>query len=1217
MVNCLDTHALCDYLAGRTSDQLTQAFELHLEHCLHCQQRLAQIEPQTDHLVAAIRQSTGKPGYNQGPALEQALSAASSQFSSSNHSSPESLCDDALGQFVRDCQLLDKLGEGGMGTVYLATHVWLQKLVVVKVLKAERKNDPQAISRFEREMRAVGRLEHPNIVRALDAGHENNRHFLVMEYISGIDLARLAKRLGPLPVADACELVRQAALGLHHAHQNDLVHRDVKPSNLMLSAEGRVKVLDLGLAQFLLPDAAELTQENQLLGTWRYVAPEQLIPHASVNAASDVYSLGVTLYELLVGPDEMRRHPLPLVDLDLVSPRNDVPQGIWELLQRMLTKRQAARPDSMLLVAQSLAHCCVGANLSQLLLSVGSNEQYDTIHANDKLNDDEVLSVLAYSRSKSANHAQIPTTPIAELSTDKVPAPVPPPISIKSAGNIPTTARTSAWRQGLLIAGVVSACVLSASTGYFMPGFLGVSTSNPGAGTVPTDVTPPPPALVKVIVDCQDPLVQGLFEDKAIQLESDSGETFVAVLGPQELPPGNYQLQCKATELQLQSQELALVVGSTARLTPTLRSASSLVPQIPDEAGHYTGYKGSLWHLPFPKEQRKYFDISFTTLGEEIVDGKQCRWLQVEIVQALEEGNYTETGYILVDMGRWRTAQQLGIQRGWLLATSPMLKLQMEELDADGHALRLVTEFSPDRDTLLDMANKHGLSIPERRLSLHEALVLLFDEHDISAVPSPVRAARAVVSALGERQLSRKVISGPYGNLPTLAIAMVPADGTSETKLAPSPYIFYRNDTLVPFGFAQIDVQHVTFESRMKVISYGQSVSPPTSPSESQWREQLAKWNAQPQRAVPFDQVQIPETPGSTAQYHGRADAGRTSVPFDITLRADGQEQHLGRACRRLFLATTSQASGEQAAWQESATVLVDEAALSEGRFELVAGYLQAENHTFSIGSAGDVRSIVNGLRMQGKRVPQSRIGVTEALMLLFDAKSLSLSKIGHDLQEARDRLLTAGHDRHRKTEFLTLPDGTRVLGELWRLPESQSAATPYLLKRSRHIPFHFHTLSFSGPAQVTLSIQLKHTHTTPVTPPAIDQLERQARATADEIDKLSENWQTIQRNSDRSPLEVEFGAVIGKNAYFMNNDDKAIVVPLADLPSETQQRLQAGRVWIDVAGHRKVAQFYREREDVVDLKEKGAVRSFDINTLSPHDQFWVRMLAKYQEPRP
>jgi len=147
-------------------------------------------------------------------------------------SSPEKI----LGT-IRDYQLLSKVGEGGMGAVYKALHTRLKKVVALKVLPQDKTSNEESLARFEREMEAIGKLHHPNIIGALDAGDEDGQHFLVMELVDGRDLSQILKAFGPLAVADACELVRQAAIGLQEAHEHDMVHRDIKPSNLMLAVK--------------------------------------------------------------------------------------------------------------------------------------------------------------------------------------------------------------------------------------------------------------------------------------------------------------------------------------------------------------------------------------------------------------------------------------------------------------------------------------------------------------------------------------------------------------------------------------------------------------------------------------------------------------------------------------------------------------------------------------------------------------------------------------------------------------------------------------------------------------------------------------------------------------------------------------------------------------------------------------------------------------------
>ncbi len=198
--------------------------------------------------------------------------------------------------------MLERIGRGGMGAVYRGWHPVMKKAVAVKILPRNRLADPQAVARLRREVEAVAQLDHPNIVRATDAGEHDGVPFLVMELVDGVDLGVLVRRHGPVPVADACELVRQAALGLQHAHERGMVHRDVKPQNLMLTRKGELKVLDLGLALLRADGPANgLTPSGYLLGTPDYMAPEHWEACHAVDTRADVYSLGCTLYALLTG----------------------------------------------------------------------------------------------------------------------------------------------------------------------------------------------------------------------------------------------------------------------------------------------------------------------------------------------------------------------------------------------------------------------------------------------------------------------------------------------------------------------------------------------------------------------------------------------------------------------------------------------------------------------------------------------------------------------------------------------------------------------------------------------------------------------------------------------------------------------------------------------------------------------------------------------------
>jgi CheY-like chemotaxis protein len=278
-----------------------------------------------------------------------------------------------LGQY----HVIERLGQGGMGTVYRAKHLLLKRMVALKVLRPEHTRDPQAVARFRREMRAAGKLAHPNIVQASDARKVKGLHFLVMEFVPGIDLARLVARLGSLPVPAACEIARQAALGLQHAHTHGMVHRDVKPANLIVTPSGQVKLLDLGLA--LLRDDLSLAEEppeEYLVGTADYLAPEQVHGGSTLDGRTDLYSLGCTLYELVTGRPpfarfasvsaKLRAHleaPVPAVR----RARRDVPRGLAVVLGQLLAKVPRGRFKTAAECTAALEPFAAAADLAGLL----------------------------------------------------------------------------------------------------------------------------------------------------------------------------------------------------------------------------------------------------------------------------------------------------------------------------------------------------------------------------------------------------------------------------------------------------------------------------------------------------------------------------------------------------------------------------------------------------------------------------------------------------------------------------------------------------------------------------------------------------------------------------------------------------------------------------------------------------------------------------------
>jgi urea transport system substrate-binding protein len=270
------------------------------------------------------------------------------------------------------------LGRGGMGTVYKAEHRLLERPVVLKVIRPELVDNADAVQRFQREARLAARLAHPHVVAVYEAEEFGTSQMLVMEFIEGVNLAQLVAQRGLLPVAEACELVRQAAIGLEYIHTQGLVHRDVKPHNLLVSPAGQVKILDLGLAALKggQKAAGELTTGRHFLGTADFAAPEQWESSRDVDIRADIYSLGCTLYYLLAGEtpfpskkystlmQQMWAHsqaPLPPIR----ELRPDVPEEIAAVLAQMLAKNSDERFDCPGEVAAALAPFTQDCNLAE------------------------------------------------------------------------------------------------------------------------------------------------------------------------------------------------------------------------------------------------------------------------------------------------------------------------------------------------------------------------------------------------------------------------------------------------------------------------------------------------------------------------------------------------------------------------------------------------------------------------------------------------------------------------------------------------------------------------------------------------------------------------------------------------------------------------------------------------------------------------------------
>jgi hypothetical protein len=403
---------LASFNLGKLGPEEQAAVETHVAGCATCCDRLLSLPP-ADHLGDLLRAA--------GPAAGQALPETTGDGTLPRPPSAPPTVPPGLSEHPR-YHVEELLGVGGMGAVFRARHRLMERSVALKVISPELMHRPAAVERFQREVRAAAQLAHPNIVTAHDAEQAGGSHFLVMEFIEGTSLARLVVEGGPLPVAVGCDYARQAALGLQHAFEHGMVHRDVKPHNLMLTPGGQIKILDFGLARFLsesgprgegpacaraaampLPEAGvtlpgeraadgdaggPLTRVGVVMGSPDFMAPEQITDSHAADIRADVYSLGCTLYHLLAGgppfqgtvAEKLRAHereqPRPIAQV-----RPDVPAGLAAVLDRMLAKDPARRYQTPAEVAEALTPFTaaphrrygrwVAAAAAVLLLAVG------------------------------------------------------------------------------------------------------------------------------------------------------------------------------------------------------------------------------------------------------------------------------------------------------------------------------------------------------------------------------------------------------------------------------------------------------------------------------------------------------------------------------------------------------------------------------------------------------------------------------------------------------------------------------------------------------------------------------------------------------------------------------------------------------------------------------------------------------------------------------
>ncbi len=383
MEKCISESLLIQYLVNELDEDKNESIKVHLTQCTSCQKKLETFSEDSElrkwHECHQRQQSDESPQnhhFSQEKLEKLFDSTISSIMDSKNQSTQDNLPQHSpppseethnlsigkdlnlnpiktIGQYL----IVKKIGQGGMGIVYLAIHSRLKKRVVLKLLLNKGWENANQTQRFYREMELVGQLDHPNIVKATDAGEVDETGYLVMEYLEGHDLKTILKSEGSISITAVCSITRQIAYGLQYIHNNKLIHRDIKPSNIFLTKEGQVKILDLGLAGLCRSETStsDLTDTNCVMGSAHYMAPEQAQNVKTIDQRSDIYSLGCTFYHLLTGQVPfVKETPVETIIAHraeaapkLSDQIPDIPEELETLFQSMIKKDPAERIQSM------------------------------------------------------------------------------------------------------------------------------------------------------------------------------------------------------------------------------------------------------------------------------------------------------------------------------------------------------------------------------------------------------------------------------------------------------------------------------------------------------------------------------------------------------------------------------------------------------------------------------------------------------------------------------------------------------------------------------------------------------------------------------------------------------------------------------------------------------------------------------------------------------
>lgn len=1258
-IACPPRKTLHNYLTGKTMDCPIEVFESHLAVCLRCQADLEVLSEESDsvtRLIAAMAKVPQLSGNVDGE-VSQSFGHFSPSVNKAN-SMNEHPWEDHNDRLIRDYRILECIGQGGMGSVYRALDIRLNRFVAVKILSLERMGTLEAVSRFSREMRLLAQLKHRHIVQIFEGGEQNGVPYFVMELVNGVNLSQLVRRLGPLPVPEACSIIQLAASALQYAHDQKVIHRDIKPSNLMVTAMGDLQLLDLGLAQILEAEGDEaVSSPDQVLGTFAYMSPEQRAGGHQITSRSDIFSLGITLYELLTAQKPIAPlHMQPLVS-DIRSIRPDVDKDLSSLVRDMIAVDPSQRPNSMAEVESRLSEISTANNLRDLIVEYyrWDNSTQHRTHSNN-----------AEGHSKTK----------------------------KSRRTNGTRFRLLGSSQGILVLALVCAVgALLATLNY-----------------------PMQTGRVEVHADT------GLGSDlrsEVIAIHSKTGKRIPLIdEGAQAVPIGIYNVELGGPdEFFNERRDFEVFEGRTTKLSlkPTFAKFFQY-PDIPNKAGAYAIYHGPLWRTGWEENGTPFsFKIYFEVLAIEDSPGLPAtKWLQIDVIGYDDENDYRESAVLNIDSKRWDNDNVLDIKKGWVEAKSSKIREFMKKI---GNNDSIVVPFSGEHDLIAE----NGVTpLPKRRLSVQDVLSLFFGQ-EMPGAGKSINFARSRLPSLGERNAwietvhdARGVVSSyavssrkkgepkttfgfkmvrrrcsptnPFGflqlevNTPDLRADCViikcgegeadagrtdgriqdlshrscdlsnldagndlpPVEGLAENPLEipkKRPRVGFNRGaedlTGLKKWLANVGFSAGLFLSRSDPSLYPipSSGSPSSVSPSSGSPAPISQPPVSPTRVpaeLGFDRGVVPRVP-SMQVYHGTIAMERDREEIiRATIKMLGEEQIEDRLYSWIEVDVTTN-FGNEPTYREAARVLIDaEIYRNSGDFSIRRGWIAFENSEaiFALPADGDLESLVDLRLPLQRKLKLNRIGVSHVLSMLFNADL----KPRNPISQLRPKF-AGQRDRESRGIGIQTNFFHPLMGNLECLvyetpPLLKSFGMHYFFRRSAKVPFGFETARLKA-QNIDINLETENCRSLDPKdfPPSLfgeRNSTSESKLVAKSLQKSSPNWRVWTWSDSNKTYKAwaEFGGTIdsssGEDVLLRDKTNSEIRVPTNLLSDADKTFLKQGRLWRQESFRGSPLSLRRilSKDDLTsntlhllfpDGPVSGAVGHFD--RFHPEDQRWVQKL--------